>query len=45
MKLGVWLVQELNESDLRTATRVIRTLREKLVQVEEWTAIVANTDS
>jgi len=38
IKLGAWLVQDLNESDLRTATHVVRTLREKLVQVEEWKA-------
>ncbi len=38
--MGAWLVQDLNESDIRTATRVVRTLREKLVRVEEWKALL-----
>jgi len=40
IKVGVWLVQDLNESDLHTATRVVRTLREKLVRVEEWRTLL-----
>lgn len=40
IKLGSWLVEDLNECDLRTATRVVQTLRQKLIRVEDWQAVL-----
>ncbi len=39
-KVGIWLARDLDESELQTAARIVRNLRDKLVHSAEWLAEV-----
>lgn len=43
-KLGAWLAHDLDESDIRTAARVVSILRDKLAQSQERGAAIAQIE-